>query len=487
MSETGQRPNVLLFITDQQRWDTLGYTGRTSCGTPNLDRLAREGVAFDRCISPNPLCCPARAALFTGRYAHAAGVGNNLQETLERPALPEVFRDAGYDVAYAGKWHLGRGRGAAALDTWPGERSEGYRQWIAEHNFADTSPAGQLPFTFNPDGQHRGRPLKMHRISTPYAAPQEGPTEWTYDSWIAARALEHLEDAGRRPRDRPFFHVCSLSGPHPVFAVPEPYYSLYDPAQVPEPPNFADPMEGKPAFQSRSLWREVAREHGETWEPWARTMAVYWGMVTLLDELIGRVLGRLESLGLAENTIVAMTTDHGELMGSHGLFQKRSMYEESLRVPLIVRAPGGRANTRITAPVSLTDIAPTLLGLAGLSEAGERLLAPQGRDLSGWVREGPPRVALDDPAAGAVFSENIVGTEDEGMTDIRGAIGPRFKLAWNRNDRHELYDTWADPYELDNLADYPALWQVRAALSRALLGWMRETGDPLADEAAASL
>ncbi|MGH2367816.1 MAG: sulfatase-like hydrolase/transferase, partial [Chloroflexota bacterium] len=134
------RPNVLVIMTDQQRWDTLGYTGRTPCRTPNLDRLAGTGVAFDRCVTPDPICSPARAALFTGRYPHATGVGNNRELPLERAALPEVFRDAGYHVGYSGKWHLGRGRGAVALGDWPGERGQGYKQWLAEHNFPDTYP-----------------------------------------------------------------------------------------------------------------------------------------------------------------------------------------------------------------------------------------------------------------------------------------------------------------------------------------------------------
>ncbi len=476
---TAAPPNVLLFMTDQQRWDTLGSTGRTPCRTPNLDRLSRAGVTFDRCLTPDPICCPARAALFTGRYPHATGVGNNRELPLERPALPEVFHQAGYHVAYAGKWHLGHGRAQAGFHAFAGERGREYKQWLEAHNFEDTYPYGRPEFSFFFNGEGR------NRISSPHTAPQPGLTETTFDTWVANRALEHLET---RPLDRPFFHVCSFHGPHPVFSVPEPYYSLYDPAAVPEPANFADPMDGKPAFQRRSIWHGAAKAHGTTWEPWRRSMAVYWGYITLLDELIGRVLGRLESLGLADDTIVVMTADHGELMGSHGLFQKSSMYEEALRVPLIIRAPrlvpaaaGGR---RIVAPVSLTDLAPTLLGLTGLGDLGTRLLEPHGRDLSTWLagQEPVPPAFLgsgDDPAAGAVFSE-YKPYQGEGMTDIRCIIGPRYKYAWNRDDRDELYDTWADPLELHNRAGDPALGEVRRALRQRLLAWMQQTDDPLA-------
>jgi arylsulfatase A-like enzyme len=481
MSQPTRQPNVLLFITDQQRWDTLSYTGRTPCRTPNLDRLAREGVAFDRCLTPDPICCPARAALFTGRAPHATGVGNNQELPLERPALPEVFRDGGYDVAYSGKWHLGRGRAFQGIERFAGERGREFRQWLANHNYEDTYPYGTPEFSYYLDAG-----ASRERISNPHTAPQAGTTETTFDTWVANRALEYLET---RPADKPFFHVCSFHGPHPVFVVPEPYYSLYDPAQAPEPANFADPMTGKPAFQRRSIWHGAAHAHGTEWEPWRRSQSVYWGYVTLLDELIGRVLGRLDSLGLSEDTIVLMLADHGEMMGSHGLFQKSSMYEESLHVPCIVRAPRMAAGGRhIAAPVSHIDVAPTLLGLCGLAEAGNKVLAPQGRDLSGWITGASPVApantgASDDPAAGAVFCE-YKPYEGEGMTDTRCIAGPRYKFSWNRGDLEELYDTWADPAELHNRAADSGLTTVRARMRDVLLDWMAETGDPLRQVAA---
>lgn len=481
------RPNVLLFITDQQRWDTLGYAGRTLCRTPNLDRLAREGVACDRCITPGPICSPARAALFTGRYPHSTGVRTNRVLPLGQPTLLEAFRHAGYHIAYSGKWHLGRGRAAEVLEYWTGERRDGYRQWLAEHNYRDTYPYGQPDFSYDATGAPEGGAMGVHRISNPCTAPQEGLTEWTYDSWVAQRALEHLET---RPRDRPFFHVCSFHGPHPVFVIPEPYYSLYDPALLPEPANFADPMIEKPLFQTRSIWHQVAQAHGTTWKPWRRSMAVYWGYITFLDELIGRVLGRLEALSLAEDTIVVMLSDHGEQMGSHGLFQKSCMYEETLRVPLLIRAPSlVRGGRRIAAPVSLVDVLPTVMSLAGVGDTTRSLPQPHGRDLSAWLSGAspvPPEYlgVSEDPAAGAVFSEYTPVSEPEQMTDIRCIIGPRYKYAWNRGQLDELYDTWNDPGELYNRISDPALARIRETLRARLYAWMCATEDPLRGEAA---
>ena len=489
------RPNVLLFITDQQRHDSLGYTGRTPCRTPNLDRLARDGVAVDRCLTPDPICSPARAALFTGRYPHATGTnGNpgvlhNQLTPLERPSMLEVFRDAGYDVAYSGKWHLGRGRAREGITRWAGERGREFREWLAQHNVEDTYPYGQPDFRYVPSDlpQEEARGNRQGGISNPHTAPQAGLSENTFDAWVASRALEHLET---KPANTPFFHVCSFHGPHPVFVIPEPYYSLYDPDQAPEPPNFRDSMEGKPKFQQRSIWHQAARAHGTEWEPWKRSLAVYWGYVTWLDELVGRVLGRLESLGLAENTIVLFTTDHGEMMGSHGLFQKSCMYEESLRVPCIVRAPRQvAAGHRIDAPVSHVDLAPTLLSLCGLADEGASLVEPQGRDLSPWLRDPtsvPPahRGASDDPTAGAVFCEYTPHSEGERMTEIRCISGPRYKYAWNRNDAEELYDTWVDPAELNNLATDAFYAAVRAQLRERLITWMRDTNDHLLPEIA---
>ena len=188
----GRPPNVLLFITDQQRWDTLGYTGRTPCRTPNLDGLAREGAALDRCITPGPICSPARAALFTGRYPHATGVGHNREIPLERPALPEVFHDAGYHVAYAGKWHLGHGRAAAGFDAFAGERSHGYRQWLAKYKVTDRYPQGTPEFSYvsggggtaRVDGTEEAGDFGTRRISTvrifyiPAACAQNHSEQW---------------------------------------------------------------------------------------------------------------------------------------------------------------------------------------------------------------------------------------------------------------------------------------------------------------------
>jgi arylsulfatase A-like enzyme len=269
--------------------------------------------------------------------------------------------------------------------------------------------------------------------------------------------------------------------------IPEPYYSLYDPAQAPQPTNFSDPMEEKPLFQTRSIWAGAAQAHGTSWEPWRRSVAVYWGYVTWLDELIGRLMGRLESLGLAENTIVIMTSDHGEQMGSHGIFQKCHMYEESLRVPLLIRAPQliplGR---RIEMPVSNVDLAPTLLRLCGLFESGVKLLEPQGRDLSDWLTGAGVVPAVNptkssDPAAGAVYSA-YTPEEFEGMTEIRSVIGPRYKYVWNRQDRDELYDATIDPGELRNRASDPVLGDVRKEMRAHLVAWMRRTEDPLTQE-----
>src|SRR5205823_5160206 len=153
--------------------------------------------------------------------------------------------EAGYDVAYSGKWHLGRGHALEGIERFAGERGREFRQWLADHGYEDTYPYGTPEFSFHlEEGAHRTR------ISNPRAAAQAGTTEAIFDTWVANRALEHLET---RPQNKPFFHVCSFHGPHPIFVVPEPYHSLYDPALAPEPANFADPMDGKPAFQSRSI------------------------------------------------------------------------------------------------------------------------------------------------------------------------------------------------------------------------------------------
>lgn len=481
-------PNILLILTDQQRVDTLGYRGETPCRTPNIDRIAREGIAFDRAICASPLCSPARAALFTAQYPHQIDMMTNHNTLQAPPHLTDALKAKGYSTAYAGKVHLQPPDKPAnifrskeeeearyrlegfqfddtlqdrVIDRWfertAGENVADYGEWCEQRGLANGFP-------------YADERLRTHRqpaMSTPATAVMELDAQDTIDGWITNFALQFLAD---RPKDRPFFHVCSYVGPHPPFKVPEPYYSMYDLADIPEPPNF-HPAPNKPRANSTSFYHQLWLDHGDDWEAWKKSMAVYWGYCTLIDDQVGMLLAALEADGVLDDTLVIFASDHGEMLGSHGLWHKMMPYEEAVRVPLALRLPGTiPAGVRSNAVISLIDIAPTILSICGAELPAEYL----GRDLSPAFVDG--QEFQNDPYR---FFEHKPLGEWHQTVEFRGVVDDRYKYVFNLGDLDELYDLQSDPYELDNRIDTPDYVVVQKRLKQRLLCWMRETDDPL--------
>ncbi len=454
------RPNVLLVMSDQQRADTLGFRGQTPCRTPHMDRLAREGISFDRAMTPCPLCLPSRAALFTGLYPHENDMLDNTTSALTECQLLDVFREGGYQVNYAGKWHLGRDNIGQFTDRDNGDSTAEYSAWCAENGLVDG-------WTFN---DPRVRTHREPSMSTPVALPLDMPVETTNDAYIADFAIEHLRS---RDRFRPFFQVCSFNGPHPPFMIPEPYFSMYDPGDVPEPPNFG-PQAGEPEVNRTSYYRKLFLDHGAGFDAWRKSYAVYWGFTSLIDDQLGRILDELEAQNLMADTIVVYLSDHGENLGAHGLWHKMVAYEESIRVPLIFRLPGGRSARamRSDTPVSLVDVAPTLASLCGLPMRtewrGVNLSPPY--DAGSGLFSDRPMFALHRPLGG------WMRTQPWRMIEI-----DLMKYVWHVDDTVELFDLRADPFERRNLASESERCGELRALHAELVAIMRTIDDPLAD------
>lgn len=479
-------PNILLLMTDQQRTDTLGFRGQTACQTPNMDRLAREGISFDRALCTNPLCTPSRASIFTGKYPHQLNMMGNADTLHEPPVLTEALRASGYYTAYAGKWHLEpegqpkafRGqeaklgldqvhggeqaaKGRRVIDRWfedaYGQGSYDYSVWCEENGLPDGWPVS------DPD-------VRTHRtpsMTIPKPKRQELDPAFTYDAWVTNIALNYLSN---RPKDRPFFLVTSYFGPHPPFLIPEPYYSMYNPRAIPEPANFG-PQSGKPKANLTSFYHQLFKDHGESWEPWQKSTAVYWGYCTMMDDLVGRMIGALEAEGILDDTLVIFISDHGELLGSHGLWHKMMPYEEAIRVPMLLRWPtkiapgiGSQAN------VSLIDIVPTILALLGKDIPSDIV----GRDLSPALQNG--REFQTDPYR---FSEYKPLGDWQQTVEWRLVTDNRFKYVWNQGDLDELYNLDVDPFEVTNLIHDAAYGQEQTRLKQRLIDWMLETEDSI--------
>ena len=446
-------PNVLLIMTDQQRTDTLGFRGETPCRTPHVDSIAANGVSFDNAITPCPLCLPSRAALFTGLYPTQNDMMSNQSGYLSKCQMFDHFRGHGYQINYSGKWHLGEGNIGEFTDRHAGDSTTEYSRWCRDQGLIDG-------WMFNDPATRTTRTPSM---SIPKVHCQDLPVGKTNEAYITDFAVDMIRT---RDRDRLFFQVCSYNGPHPPFMIPEPYFSMYDPADVPTPANFG-PREGEHPAHAQSYYRDLFNDHGQDFEDWRASYAVYWGFVTMIDDFVGKLLGVMAEEGLMDDTIVVFTSDHGENLGAHGLWQKMVAFEESIRVPLILSVPGEASGVRSLALASLVDLAPTLSALCGLPDQPNW----PGQDLwqLDWGYDArPAQMAMHRPLGDWMK-----------VADWRMIKADGLKYVWHRGMEDELFDLTADPGELENLIDSEAYADRRNGLQDELGAFLAKTKDPL--------
>lgn len=448
-------PNLLLIHADQHRADCLGVNGHPFLQTPNLDQLAAQGANFTHAYTPIPLCTPARTSLLTGQWPMQHGVIANHGTEGERslradtPTFSQCLRDAGYFLGYTGKWGVDPQRDPTHF---------GFHIYLSERDYARRRQAMDLP--------PRPHANRWFGEVDPHIKPEQSQLAWGADMTI--QLLQHAAQQAQ-----PFFLRWDPSEPHLPNVVPEPYASMYPPESIPPWPNFADDLADKPYIhrQQRRTW-EI---DDWTWEEWAPIVGRYLGEITLLDHQIGRVLATLDELGLAENTVVVYSADHGDLCGAHGMIDKHYvMYEELVRVPLIVRWPSwveaGQARTEFVS--SEIDLAATICECAGVDRpptfAGQSLL-PLLAHTGLAAQEWQPREDIFATYHGNQF----------GLYSQRMVRDQRWKYVWNATAEDELYDTVADPGELQNLAGC-AQWQKECQrLRQRILHWMQATDDRL--------
>lgn len=459
-----RRPKILMVISDQERADALGCYGNSICQTPILDRFAAEGVQFDACFAPSPICSPCRASLLTGLYPHGHGVLNNTHEpdAIRRelpsdiPTYSELLRDNGYRLGYVGKWHLGRG----------GPQSRGFHDVVSLHDdivasigedkMVDTEPELLEPVYAR---YPRGRLLIAGIDPRP-----EDQTETRRDTDATIGLLERYASL-----DAPFFLRVDFEGPHHPYMPPERFAAMYDPRSIPPWPNFDEDLRGKPAAQARLLeQRGVA---GWSWSDWQPVVSRYYGFVTFIDSEIGRILEALDRLHLDEDTVVIHTADHGDMTGSHGgQFNKGPlMYDEVCRVPLIVRNRRRAVTGICLAPIGSLALMPTILDLAGVT-------SPAGLHVDSVVPylDEPDRKPVDDAAYAEYHGE------EWGLYSQRMIRTANAKYVYSPHGTDELYDLMSDPHELVNRVDDPEYGHLRVELRSRLREWMVRTNDPLA-------
>ncbi|APW97580.1 sulfatase [Halobiforma lacisalsi AJ5] len=478
-SDPDTRPNVLLVLTDQERYDLSAPDGPPA-ETEAIDRLSSEGLRFERAFTPISICSSARASLLTGQFPHGHGMLNNCHEDdAIRPNLPadiptfsELLDANGYDCTYTGKWHVGRDQtpetfGFSYLggsDVHHDDIDDAFREYRRERG----TPVGEVDLE---EELYTGEDPRDGSEGTFVAATTPVDVEETRAWFLAERTIEALESHADGDGDPgPFFHRADFYGPHHPYVVPEPYASMYDPDEVELPDSYAETFDGKPQVHENYLhYRGVA---GFDRELWAEAIAKYWGFVTLIDDQLGRVLEALDEYGLADGTVVVHASDHGDFAGGHRQFNKGPlMYDDTYRIPLQIRWPGEIDPGSVrAAPVLLHDLAPTFLELAGVSVPG----AFDARSLVPLLENGG--TVPDDVWPDSVFAQ--YHGDEFGLYSQRMVRTDRYKYVYNGPDVDELYELEADPAELQNLIDHPDYADVRASMRERLVEWMDRTDDP---------
>ena len=437
------KPNILFIFADQLRYSALGCSGNRVVRTPAIDRLAREGVIFDQAFSSCPICSPYRAQLLTGRYSHANGVVCNQYRLFDdQRTIAHALGDEGYRTAFVGKWHLGKG-------PYTPDKRHGFQNMYAYNSRCNTydvqywdNEAGPFPMVgFAP------------RVETQLA-------------------LDYIENHKKTAADQPFCVFMSWIPPHWSDTL-----SVRDYGEYPQEFNIYRPEEADVPDNVPKQFRDFAR----------REIADYYGMVTSLDACIGRMLDALDRWGLADNTIVCFSSDHGDHLSAHGYgkpsdlwlphtlqLSKGTPHEESVHIPFIIRYPDrARGNRRTATLFNSVDVFPTLAGLCEIDVPD----AVQGKNLShavlGEPGEEPDSVYLQILGPGWPPRTKTVGL-------WRAVRTHRHTYArWKDcGGKRVLYDRESDPLEMTNLIDEPEYVDVAHEMEVRLQRWIHETGDP---------
>jgi arylsulfatase A-like enzyme len=448
-AQTTRRPNILLITDDQHNARNMSCAGDPLVRTPNLDKLAARGARFTHGYSCNMICAPSRVSMITGQYVHSHGYYGNSGPQPDRPVwMTSYLRQHGYQNAMIGKAHYGWPRIAAEFD------------YIRLCDRIDCPPDNPLKNDFfrmlvekgaigKSDESRRG--LGQNNPATSLL-PKELSVEW----WTADCAIDFLRT---RDKQKPFFAFVSFQRPHAPITPPEPYDTMYDPAKVTLPPSAHETLAGKPAEQLAAARRSVYPYHPADLSKLQKIIAMYFGLITLVDDSVGRIVAELEAQNILDNTLILFTADHGDFSGEHGFFHKNlGMYECIHRIPFIAAGPGLDHGLVRDQLVQQTDIFPTACEIAGLPVPD----SVQGLSIAPLCRQGSP-----------AWPRTAAFAEEETRMCIRTA-GHRmvFDPVGTAN---ELYDHANDPWEMKNLYNDPSSQGVRFELAAELLRYYSRT------------
>lgn len=473
--------NFLLITSDQHHWMAMGYND-TTVKTPNLDRMAENGVVFDRTYCPNPTCTPTRASIITGMMPSQHGayvLGTKLPESVH--TVGEDFSSHGYETALIGKAHFQPFKGNAEfpsleaypilqdLDFWAEFHGPfyGFNHTELARNHGDEAHVGQhyvlwMEEKLKTEGRDTKSWEKWFRKPTGNSEAQYGtwniPEEYHMNTWISERTNKLLEAYKRE--NRSFFLWASFFDPHPPYLVPGKWAEMYDPKKLDlpglvagelddMPPVYQETQEQSPdfaEFKDNDMWSAGLHSHvNRNLELRKKDMALYYGMVSFMDQEIGKILDQLDQLGLTDNTIIVFTSDHGNVYGQHGMIKKGPfMYEDLVKVPFIAACPDLMpSGIRSQSLQSLIDLAPTFLSFANIN-IPRTMTGINQKDV--WIGKKE------------TLRENVIIENHQQAKSLyqKQLVTDRYKLTiYMNHDYGELFDLKNDPNELTNLWDIP--------------------------------
>ncbi|MHC1748680.1 MAG: sulfatase-like hydrolase/transferase [Cellulosilyticaceae bacterium] len=466
-----KKPNILMIMTDQQRFDTVSYTNHYLKLTPRLDELAMDSTIFTNAYTPAPTCGPARAAIQTGMYPPTCGVVENLSAAKENVQyLAERLLKQGYDTGLSGKLHLSpadkkygfnfKKLHDAPYSVYGDEDKDSCYIKALKEQYAKDKKADPVEI-FDRDETSYNSDIYKFIMGSGFRSEAEHDIPWTVNG-----AIEFLE---KRDMSKPFFLMTSFFGPHHPYLVPSPWDKQYDESQIQLPDNFYASMDDKPIFQQKAAGfaNRLKNLFDET--QYKKIIAANYNQIAMIDHYIGNLLTYLKENNLYENTVIIFTSDHGDLLGSYGLFFKTHMYEGSSKVPMLIKMPEARKKMCIKNEVVNTlDLYRTILELAGDEDWEEETI------------ESKSLIPLLEDQKEGVWDNatySIMGNKVDHVTMMMR--NNQYKvIRLQRGDKEPLYEIYNlenDPQEMDNIENNPAAMseEVKQYLKQKLDQWAK--------------
>lgn len=490
-----RKPNLLFIMSDQQRWDALSIAGNCILETPNLDRLAKEGAYFKNAYTPCAVCGPARSSILTGCTIENTGMKTNgkayyvkEEGLMTMPTFDEVLADDGYHCEYYGKWHSQSSHTDCyksplkAANNGNSIFAHGGQKFVWLDYLKDKEPKRELkagefydnmserPYRTDPLDKYHGKSeADLKAMNENHVQPdQHGELLMDKDNTLTAFQAKQTIEAINRLKDKPFSITCSFHFPHSPILPTKPYYSMYPPKDMPVPASIDDDMSNSPYAEANG--RKHLSEYRDK-DKIKYMISNYYGLIKEIDDWVGKILDTLNKNGLTENTLVIFTSDHGEMLGAHGMREKNIFYEESSHIPLMIRFPDAiKNNTTVTGYTSLIDLYPTILDYLGT-----KIYPSDGTSLRGLI-EG-----TDKEHGKYVVTE----------WDHHGDATPNYMIVKDRWKMmipyskkstviNALYDLENDPHEMNNLIgnnpNRGRYAEKTEELRTCLLEWLKKIG-----------